>query len=319
LSYTTLFSQNTFFTIITLPDGTLMCGSENNGLFQINAQGEVLNHYVSSKNDESSLLSNSIWSLYLDDDNKIWLGYYNKGVAKYDKLYDKFNDIASYYNNPNSLQIGSVTSIAQKSNGDFLIGMDGGGIDIVNLQNNSFTHINISSKGEYTGLTSDYIQTIFIDSKENIWAGSWDKGIYFLKKGSKNFINFNTSNTNGDLASNTVMSITEDAGGTIWIAAYNGGVHSFDPGTRQFTHYGSHLFTESGVTDSEIGKVLVDNKDNIWLGTTKGLFQLERRKRDITRVVPMVDKMSGELKNNSAANHILSFFESKANSFCDGT
>lgn len=314
-----LFSQNTFFTIITLPDGTLMCGTENNGLFQINAQGEVLNHYVSSKNDESSILSNSIWSLYLDSDNKIWLGYYNKGVAKYDKLYDKFNNIASYYNNPNSLQIGSVTSIAQRSNGDFLIGMDGGGIDIVDLQNNSFTHINISTKGEYTGLTSDYIQTIFIDSKENIWAGSWDKGIYFLRKGSKNFVNFNTSNTNGDLASNTVMSITEDAGGTIWIGAYNSGLHSFDPATRQFTRYRSHLFIESGVVDSEIWKVLVDKKDNIWLGTTKGLFQLERQKGDIIRITPIVDKMFGEFKSNSAANHILSIFESRDNSIWVGT
>lgn len=314
-----LFSQNTFFTIITLPDGTLMCGSENNGLFQINVRGEVLNHYVSSKNDESSLLSNSIWSLYLDDDQKIWLGYYNKGVAKYDKLYDKFNDIASYYNNPNSLQIGSVTSIAQKSNGDFLIGMDGGGIDIVNLQNNSFTHINISSKGEYTGLTSDYIQTIFIDSKENIWAGSWDKGIYFLKKGSKNFVNFNTSNTNGNLASNTVMSITEDSRGTIWIGAYNSGVHSFDPQTLQFTHHGSQLFMESGVAESEIWKVLVDKKDHIWLGTTKGLFQLERKNGDVLRIVPMVSKMSDEFKNNSAANHILSIFESRDHSIWVGT
>src|SRR5690606_22491969 len=154
------FSKTTFFSMITLPDGTLMCATENNGLFHINARGEVLNHYVSSKNDQTSIQSNSIWSLYLDDDNKIWLGYYNKGIALYDKLYDKFNDIASYHNNPNSLQVSSVTSIVQKSNGNFLMGLDGGGIDIVDLEEARFTHINLAGKGEFTGLGSDYILSL---------------------------------------------------------------------------------------------------------------------------------------------------------------
>src|SRR5690606_15804480 len=117
------FSKTTFFSMIALPDGTLLCATENNGQIHIDGQGEVLNHYVSSKNDETGLQSNSVWSLYLDADQKIWMGYYNKGVALYDKLYDKFYDIASYHNNPNSLQISSVTSIVQRPNGDFLMGL----------------------------------------------------------------------------------------------------------------------------------------------------------------------------------------------------
>ena len=314
-----LFSQNTFFTLITLPDGTLMCGTENNGMFHISAEGTVLNHYVSSKNDESSILSNSIWTLYLDDDDKIWMGYYNKGVAIYDKLYDKFNDIASYYNNPNSLQISSVTSIAQYPNGNLLIGLDGGGIDLIDLHKNKFTHINISGKGEYTGLTSDYIQTLFIDSKENVWAGSWDKGIYFLKKGTKHFVNFNTVNTNGDLNSNTVMGITEDSQGIIWIGTFHSGVHSFDPDKGRFIHHDYGSFIEKGIVDSNIWKVLVDKKDNIWLGTTKGLFKLEKREGGVMKVTPMAEKMSQEFKNNSAANHILSLFEGADNSLWIGT
>lgn len=314
-----LFSQNTFFTLITLPDGTLMCGTENNGMFHINSSGEVLNHYVSSKNDQGSILSNSIWSLYLDSDDKIWLGYYNKGVALYDRLYDKFNDITSYYNNPNSLQISSVTTIAQKPNGNFLIGLDGGGIDIVDLKKNNFSHINISGKGEYSGLTSDYIQTILIDSKENIWAGSWDKGIYLLKRGTKHFVNYNTVNTNGSLNSNTVMSLAEDSEGIIWIGTYHSGVHSYDPEKQRFVHHDTGPFVEKGVKDSDIWKVLVDRKDNIWLGTTKGLFRLEKRKGGGMGITSMADRMAGEFKNNSAIKHILSLFESADNAIWIGT
>tara|TARA_R110002020_G_scaffold117986_1_gene269698 strand:+ start:100861 stop:105012 length:4152 start_codon:yes stop_codon:yes gene_type:complete len=304
-----VFTQNPFFTIITLPDGTLMCGTENDGLFHINEQGDVLNHYLAKKDDKSSILSNSIWSLYVDDAERIWLGYYNKGIALYDKLYDKFEGISSSYNNPNSLQISSVSSISEDATGKLWIGMDGGGIDVLDQRTNTFIHINSSEEGPYSGLTSDYIQSILIDGEQNIWAGSWESGIYLLKKGSKKFINFNLENTNGQLSSNTVTSITEDSKGTIWIGTYRSGLHSYNPVTGQFVHYSSAPFIESGIVNSDIWKVLVDSRDNIWLGTTRGLFRVGREDKDNFSVTPMTDKMPLEYKNNSSANHILSLYE----------
>ena len=314
-----LFSQTTFFSLIVLPDGTLMCATENNGLFHITPKGKVLNHYFASKNDETGMQSNSIWSLYLDDGQRIWLGYYNKGLALYDRLYDKFNDIASYHNNPNSLQISSVTSIVQQSDGKFLIGLDGGGIDIVDLKKNDFTHINLGSKGEYTGLGSDYILNIFIDDRENIWAGSWDKGIYFLKKGSRHFVNYHIGNTDGGLLSNTVVSIDQDSEGILWFGTYHRGIHSFDPRTQKFEHHDSPAFRESGLWESDTWKVMVDHQDQIWVGTTRGLFRLEKKKGGEIEVVPMSDKMSREFGGSSAANHILSLYEGEDRSIWIGT
>ena len=66
--------------------------------------------------EDTSILSNSIWSSYLDNDERIWIGYYNKGVSVYDKLYDKFNEVKSLSQNLNSLQYSSVTAIQQDVN-----------------------------------------------------------------------------------------------------------------------------------------------------------------------------------------------------------
>ncbi|RTE52792.1 hybrid sensor histidine kinase/response regulator [Arenibacter aquaticus] len=319
LFYKYTFSTHPFFTLMALPDGTLMCGTENDGLFHIDNNGEVLHHYLSNKKDEKSLLSNSIWTLYLDNDQKIWLGYYNKGVAVYDKLYDKFKDIESLYNNPKSLQISSVTSIVKDKKGMLWLGMDGGGIDILDLEENKYTHINRNNNGEYSGLTSDYIQAVFIDSKENIWAGSWNKGIYFLKKGSKKFINYNTENTQGGLQSNIVMTFDEDSEGTIWIGTYNSSLHSFDPKTERFKHYDSKPFTEMGINGNSVYKVLVDFQDNLWMGTTEGLYKIIKEEGQEFSVVSMVERMSQESANNTASNYILSLYESKDHSIWIGT
>ncbi|MBU2903269.1 response regulator [Arenibacter algicola] len=313
------FSTHPFFTLMALPNGTLMCGTENDGLFHINRDGAVLKHYLTNKKDEKSLLSNSIWTLYLDNDEKIWLGYYNKGVAVYDRLYDKFKDIESLYNNPNSLQISSVTSIAKDPSGKLWIGMDGGGIDILDLKNNDYIHINKASKSAYKGLTSDYIQTIFLDSKDNIWAGSWDGGIYFLKKGTEKFINYNTNSTQGGLTSNTVMSFDEDRDGTIWIGTYHSGLHSFDPETGLFKHYNSQPFNDLGISGSSAYKVLVDFEDNIWLGTTQGLYKIMKQPGQKFTAVSMIDRMSQESTNNSASNYILSIYESSDHTIWIGT
>lgn len=44
---------------------------------------------------KNSIKSNSIWSLFVDKEDSVWMEYYNKGVALYDRFYDIFYDIES--------------------------------------------------------------------------------------------------------------------------------------------------------------------------------------------------------------------------------
>lgn len=239
------FTKNRFMSIINLPDGSLMCGIENDGLIHIRKDGSVINHYLSKKTDAKGILVNSIWSLFLDNNERIWIGYHNAGIAIYDKLHDKFKDIESLPNNSNSLQIGSVTSIVKDPLGNFWIGLDGGGIDVFNPKSNQFTHINSSKNNLFSGLTNDYIESIFIDSKQNIWLGSWGNGLYLLKKGSKKFINYTIKNTKGGISSDYILSITEGLDGTIWFSNWDKGLHSYNPDTNKFVHHTSEPFIKT--------------------------------------------------------------------------
>ncbi len=303
-------SNNRILSMVELPEGGILVGTENDGLFHLDPKGKVLKNYVSNKTDEKSILSNSIWSLFRDSNDRIWMGYYNSGVAVYDKLFDKFKNLESITNNTNSLQTASVTGIVQDDSGKLWICMDGGGIDVYDLKTHKFTHINKSDTKTYSGLTSNYLECIFIDSKKNIWAGSWNSGIFLLKNGAKKFINYSTENTNGDLASDAILSITEDSEGTIWIGTFYKGLHSFDPNTNKITHHNSDLFKKMDITDSDVRKVLVDSKDNIWLGTTQGLFKITKNKESVLSVKSFFEKMSKEFNNGVSANHVLAIYES---------
>lgn len=305
--------------MIQLKDRTLMLGTENDGMFHMDTNGTVINNYLFDKTDEKSIRSNSIWSLFVDRNERIWMSYYNKGVAVSDPLYSKFKSIESLTGNPNSLNIGSVTGIFRDEHGDLWIAMDGGGIDKYNPKTEKFTHINISDNRTYSGLTSDYIETIFVDSKGNLWVGSWDGGIYVLKKGQRKFINFNVKNTEGQLASNTILSFAEDSNGIIWIGSFYKGLHSYDPSTNTFTHYNTNEFVNNRIPNSDVRDLLIDPKDNIWLGTTRGLFKIERLSNGVYSVLSMAERMAEEFDNDESANYILSLLLDRNNILWIGT
>lgn len=313
-------SQNRILSIINLPDKTVMCGTENDGLFHIDANGKILNHYLSSKSERKNILSNSIWSLFLDRNERIWLGYYNSGIGVYDKLYDKFKNLESIPGISNSLQISSVSAIEKDRFNRFWIAMDGGGIDVFDPKSSQYTHIGPRENKVYSGLTNNYVETLFIDSKQNLWAGTWDGGLYFLKNGDKKFINFTVNNSGGGLTSNNIISITEDLEGTIWFASWDKGLHSFNPDTGKFTNYRSEPFLKSGISNSYVTKILVDKKDNLWVATRNiGLFKIKKLAKNTFSIVSMANRMSKEFKNYAKTEDILSLYEGKDGSMWIGT
>ncbi len=314
-------SNRLFFSILSLDDGTILCGTENDGLYHLKKNGELIHKYSSKNRGENSIVSNSIWSLYQDKDRRIWLGYYDKGVGLHDKLYDKFKDLQSVYSNsnPDAQSLSSVTSLTQDSLGNFWVAMDGGGLGFFEKETKSYTNINKGSTSPFSGLTSDYIQTAFIDSKQNLWLGSWEEGLFLLKKGSNRFINYTIENTANALNSNTVLSIDEDSKGTIWIATFHNGLQSFDPETQKFIYHNTPEFEEVGVPTSDCWKVLVDSEDKIWLGTTSGLYLIQRNVDGGFKVESYGEKLAQQYGNPITANHILSIYESSDNLIWFGT
>ncbi|MDI5898568.1 hybrid sensor histidine kinase/response regulator transcription factor [Flavobacterium yafengii] len=314
------FSQNRILSIASLPDKTVMCGTENEGLFHIDDNGEILNHYLSSKSERNNILSNSIWSLFVDRNERIWMGYYNAGIGVYDKLYDKFENLESIPGIANSLQISSVTAIVKDRFNRFWIAMDGGGIDVFDAKSRQYTHIGSTENKVYSGLTDNYVEALLIDSKQNIWAGTWNGGVYFLKNGDKKFINFTVKNTGGGLTSNNVISITEDLEGTIWLASRDKGLHSFNPDTGKFINYRSGAFLKYGISESYVSKVLVDKKGDLWVATTNiGLFKIKKLAGNTFSIVSLANRMSKEFKNYAKTNVVLSLYEGEDGSIWIGT
>lgn len=291
--------------IAKLQEGKVFVGTENDGLFILDRNGNLIDNYTNQKFGNNPIQSNSVWSLFVDIDQRIWIGYYSSGIGFYDRNYDKFKDIESIPFKENSLQHSSVTGIVEDDSGNLWISMDGGGIDVYNPENQKFTHLLDTANPIAKGLTSGDIQNIFLDSKKNLWASSWNSGIYCLPNGEKKFINYTQKD---GLASRSAICFAEDAQGIIYVGTFNAGLHMYDHKTKRFTRLNSSEFSQAGIANCDVRKILIDNKGLIWVGTTKGLFTISKSKNSY-QVVSQNEKMYRDRESSDLKYYILSLYQ----------
>ena len=296
----------------------ILCGTENDGLFDVNYASGSVKNYRNDKSKHNGIKSNSIWKVYIDEKNRIWLGYYNSGIDVYDNNYNKFNSIKSYPFHENSLNSNSVTSIVKDDKGRLWLGMEGGGIDVYDPIKKTF--INLSNQNNIAeGLNSLNITTVFIDRKKNIWVGTWDMGLFLLKRDKKKFINKNNQNSNGVFKSNRIMSFAEDSEGTIWIGTYLSGLYSYSPISETFTHQTSSEIKKHNINTTSIRKIFIDREDNMWLGTIDGLFRIKKTGANSYKVSSLNEKMNRGFDGQVPTSIIASLYQDKNNQLWIGT
>jgi regulatory protein YycI of two-component signal transduction system YycFG len=69
------------------------------------------------------------------------------------------------------IQTSSVTGVVKDKGGKLLISTEGVEY-LYTIPNKRISHVNNMNQGYYSGLNSEDIQTIFIDSKTKFWLGS---------------------------------------------------------------------------------------------------------------------------------------------------
>ncbi len=231
----------------------LWVGTQN-GLFlhQLNNEGE--------STFEPILDNLNVLSLYEDNYKNIWIGTFGEGV---------------YCLDSNKIQIKHLTEKDGLTNGSIL-SIDGdhgkiwlatlGGVTEIENKKNIFSNPNLKIKklDQETGLGTNYIYTVFIDSKGRTWFGTDSNGVSVLENGKI------TNYTHADsLPLRTVFSITEDRLGHIWLSTDKEGIFEFDG-----EHF-HHLTIKEGIRDLAITSLISDVKDNILVIHPSGIDLLD--------------------------------------------
>ena len=126
-------------------------------------------------------------------------------------------------------------------------------------------------------LQSDWITTIFEDSKQRLWIGSSVTGPCLLNRRTGKLYNFNLHLPAGVKKINGVWQFLQDKKGMIWLAAFDG-FYQLDEASQQFRPAGDLLQTGK---NSLPGSIAMDKAGNLWFATTSGVKMLEYATRKL--------------------------------------
>jgi len=241
-------------------------GTLGNGIF-------ILEH---ASNTLFSLKKTNPWNLkihanYLFDFKKIddsyWLG---TDIGAY-IVDDKFTSVKHLHTQSTPSIIGNVIrSILQNYNGNTWLGTTTG-VSVLSPKHQLLLTYDTQNSSNF-GLDSSHILSLYKDSNDSIWLGTFAGGLYrYNADGSQIKFFKNTpigpseqSESTG-LSGNIIWGISEDTQGKIWIGTQFNGLSQLDPGNNIFKTFLSQF-------EHYIWALEVDELDQIWIASSGGLF-----------------------------------------------
>ncbi len=256
------FPANEYDEIIELKNIYSFLEVENN--CYVGGENIVRRFNTKTKNsidDLSKLLKgNYALSFYKQDETFLWIGTYGKGLIRYNINTKEKKEILTE-------KLGN-TILCLKANNNYIYACSvGDGLFEINLKT-----LAVKNYTQNDGLPSPSINSMFADSKNNVWLGMIDGGLVKLTgfpNGKKLQIAeiYRNEKKQNQIASNTVLSINEDKNYNIWIAT-SAGLSKLLP-NNNFKNF----YEKDGLPNTYLYSLLKDSLNNFWMSSNNGIIK----------------------------------------------
>lgn len=230
------------------------------GLFTIQKNGNVIRVY---NNSDKKLSFGKIKSVFTDRKGSVWIGSYYNGISFWDESNNNFTNI-NQNSGTSSLSYDVVSSLASNSNSIY-IGTEGGGITVLDTKTGFTSKIN--------GVDVNNVKSLYLSNSGILWIGTFTEGIAAYDTKSRRFVN--------ELINPNLKSILKVSGvyvikkgrkeGVLWIGTFGKGLIRYDSNSKTYQLIGNDNYYDNFLTNNRVRTLLIDKKDNLWIGTQSGL------------------------------------------------
>lgn len=224
--------------------------------------------------NQKSLISNFVQVLYEDANETIYIGTAGNGVSAF-KIPNRVTSELQFTNYPFPSAIALETNrwvgaIAETPQG-LLLAINGSGVRRLNTSTGTFAPVLADS-------VDSRPQCLLYDSRERLWIGTWQSGLYVIDKRHGKIFHHQAGNKPGYLSHNQLYKLVEDKEGNIWIATDNGLnllPHHKDPfQSAPFTTFKHDPFDNFSLLANSIKDVYIDRQNRLWVATYFGGINL---------------------------------------------
>ena len=256
-------------------DNQLWIATDGGGINILDFQTMKFSHLKHISDDEQSLPNNSIYRLYKDQMDNIWIGSIHGGLFAIKKVFIKtYKDVP--LNNPNGISERTVVSIFEDKDTLLWIGTDGGGINSFDQKTNTFHHYPTTYGEKVTSITNF--------SENELLLSCFNKGVFTFNKRTAQMQPFpiiNDSISKREFSSGDLVNLyaTKD---NIYILGAK--VYIYNKHTRQT----SILYAPQIDIQRQIAMQAIYSDDtHLYLMGTNNLFKLNLKTNELSSLVNM--------------------------------
>lgn len=226
----------------------------------------------------NSLSHNSIWSIFIDNQDGVWIGTYFGGVNYYNSHSDRFRKISLQQSGNNEIY-GFVSCIKTDSrSGVIWAGTNDDGLIKYDPKTKKLERFGSSYIKTADGKrTSDNIKCISEDGKGGLYVGTHLGGVFHLDITTKRAEIYNINEKYP--INNGCYSILDEGDGTLW-AGSNFGLFSFDKTKKTFSRHSLNLL-EPRLDNLIISYLFKDSNGAVWIGTNSGLYMADPNRKTV--------------------------------------
>ncbi|WP_431241900.1 ligand-binding sensor domain-containing protein [Flavobacterium sp. P21] len=226
--------------------------------------------------DEEKLNSNAISSLYLDNENRVWIGTLRGGVNTIEETKSPFVTISKNELTKNTLPSDFILSLCEQDSENLWIGTDGAGASLWNRKTNTFSNYSYNANNP-NSLSNNFVSAILKDSK-GTWFGTYGGGVCLFNSQTHSFKKYNLFNPKLKGVQKNIWVLFKCKKNILWATSPDEeGLYRYNEITDQFD------FVNAGIR----GIIsMAEDQNNLWIGNFSKLFRfdtktMQRREIDV--------------------------------------
>ncbi len=246
-----------------------------NGLSILNAQRDEFRSYVHTE-DGASLAGNFLRSVFVDRDDRVWVGTNTRGLDRFDPVTETFHHYGHLQESA-SPSHNSVTAIAQDGRGNIWVGTYGGGVSVLDESRGQFKRYR-HDPDQSRSLSGDVVWDIFNDRDNQLWIATASGGVSLYQPASDDFDRIESRLYDAQsLLSDSNRYIFQDREGDMWIGSFPVGINYLNRSSTRIESFFHRPDDSNSPTNGGVLSFLEDSRGRLWIGTEGGLNEYDQK------------------------------------------
>lgn len=270
-------SSNRIRDIVKRRNGEIWIGSAE-GIAVIDAEGI---HNINQNLLLSGLPHMSVFDLYVDKNDGVWVGTWSGGLAYYSEHNYKFPHLQITKNNE-KIARRVISSFAEDQDGGIWLGVENYSLEKFQPETSTFQAV----ESQKSSWPISRIKSISTAKNNRHWIGTVYEGLWSVKGDEFERI--------GDISGIFSSVLAVDNG--VWIGTRLSGLIFYDTQTETFQYFTKEDKNPGSISSNQIWHVFQDSKENLWICSNFGLSVKYKGAKDFVRF--FYDEKANSLSRN---------------------